>query len=358
MTDRSLDADPTPSPAVVGAGGAVPAAASGTTRAATPAERQRAKNAERGPVLPVRVPWLALLVFLVIALGGAWLVELPVWLSGDGLESPLFGPLTFAMMYTPALAAVVVVLWVHRAPSIPRWLGLWPMRPARRTWLLIAIAAVGFTVLPFGAMLLGQAMGLIRLDFTAFSGVVAMLEAAGPPAGAAIDPGVIALITVVSLPVITLVNCFATFGEELGWRGWLLPALRPLGTWPALLSSGAIWGVWHAPVILLGYNYQRSDLLGVAFMTVFCVLVGISIGWLRLRSASVWPAVAAHAAINTATAQFFVFVDARDLPVSPWGTFLGWPGWILLALVAVLLAVTGQLAKQPQPGLTLAESRG
>ncbi|WP_258566553.1 type II CAAX prenyl endopeptidase Rce1 family protein [Leucobacter luti] len=42
-------------------------------------------------------------------------------------------------------------------------------------------------------------------------------------------------------------NCIFTFGEEIGWRGWLLPALRPLGTWPALILSGAIWACGTRP---------------------------------------------------------------------------------------------------------------
>ncbi|MGW3470314.1 CPBP family glutamic-type intramembrane protease [Saccharopolyspora sp. NPDC000995] len=33
-----------------------------------------------------------------------------------------------------------------------------------------------------------------------------------------------------------------------GWRGWLLPRLMEFGTWAALLHSGPIWGVWHAPL--------------------------------------------------------------------------------------------------------------
>lgn len=319
------------------------------------ADAQRAKNRERGPIFPTTVPWLAVAVFVAIAVGGAWLVALPLWTSGEGLMHPLFTLVALAMMYTPALATLVVVLWVRRPANIPRYLGLAPMRPAGRTWLVIAIGAVGFWVLAYGSMLLGQALGLIRLDLSGVSAITATLEASGAPP-APVDPAVLVAINLLTLPLITAVNSAAAFGEEIGWRGWLLPSLRPLGTLPALLGSGVIWGVWHAPLILLGYNYQRTDLAGVGFMVVFCVLVGVLIGWLRLRSASVWPAVVAHAALNTAVSAFLIFVDARDLPAGPWGSLLGWPGWILLALAGVALIVTGQLRKQPQPGLTLAES--
>lgn len=319
------------------------------------ADAQRAKNTERGPIFPSAVPWLAVAVFLAVALGGAWLVALPLWVSGEGLMHPLFSLVAVAMMYTPALATLVVVLWVRRPANIPRYLGLTPMRPAGRTWLFIAVGAVGFWVLAYASMLLGQAMGFIRLDLSGASAITATLEATGVAATPA-EVAVVVVVSLITLPFITAVNSLAAFGEEIGWRGWLLPSLRPLGTLPALLISGAVWGVWHAPLILLGYNYQRTDLAGVGFMVVFCVLVGILIGWLRLRSASVWPAVVAHAALNTAVSAFLIFVDVRDLPAGPWGSLLGWPGWILLALAAALLLVTGQLRRQPEPGLTLAES--
>jgi membrane protease YdiL (CAAX protease family) len=80
------------------------------------------------------------------------------------------------------------------------------------------------------------------------------------------------------------------FGEEWGWRGYLLPALSPLGHWTALLGSGVIWGLFHAPFALQGYQYpDHPDLFGVAAFTIACVLIGTLLGWLRLVSGSIWP---------------------------------------------------------------------
>ncbi|WP_395243507.1 CPBP family intramembrane glutamic endopeptidase [Agromyces sp. MMS24-K17] len=339
---------------------AAPAVAPGVS----PADRQRAKNAAGGPIFPVTVPWAAVVVFVAIAFAGAWLVALPLWTSGEGLGHPLFGLIAPVMMFTPALATLVVVLWVRRPANTPRFLGLSPIRPAGRTWLFIALAFVGFTLLPFLAILLGHALGLLRVDLVGLSGVQAMLDAANDAAGASgaavpLDPATLLLISLVSLPFLTAINSVAAFGEEIGWRGWLLPSLRPIGTAWALVLSGAIWGLWHAPLILLGYNYQRTDVVGLLSMVAFCVLTGFVIGWMRLRSASVWPAVVAHGAINTATSQFLLLVDADSLadPATLWGSVLGWPGWILLAVAIAVIMLTGQLRKQPAPGLTLAESR-
>ncbi len=67
--------------------------------------------------------------------------------------------------------------------------------------------------------------------------------------------GVLVLLQLLALPMAAFINLVPALGEELGWRGWLLPKLMPLGAIPAILTSGVIWGLWHTPLILLGYNY-------------------------------------------------------------------------------------------------------
>ena len=325
------------------------------------AEHQRERNRRAAPIIPDAVPWRAVIAFVVIALGLAWAVASPLWISGDGLAHPAFQFIALGMMYTPTIAALVVVFFIARPRSIPRQLGLSPLRPVGRTVGLTAAAFVGFPVLAFLAMLLGDAMGLIRLDLVGLSGLAELIAAQG---GEELDPAGLRLAavgTLLFIPVNIIVSSLAAFGEELGWRGWLLPNLMPLGTWPALATSGVIWGVWHAPLILLGYNYLRTDAVGVLMMVGWCVLLGALIGWLRLRSASVWPAVVAHGAVNGSVTALGVLIAADTPDLSVFGTLLGWSGWIVLAVVILLLVVTGQFrrdklrgALQPAPATTLA----
>ena len=63
-------------------------------------------------------------------------------------------------------------------------------------------------------------------------------------------------------------------GEELGWRGFLLPKLLPIGQWKAILVSGLIWGFWHAPVIAQGHNFPRHPYWGILVMMFACMLLG------------------------------------------------------------------------------------
>ena len=292
-----------------------------------------------------RVAWPSIIAFVLLACGLAWLVCLPLWL-GRGLAQPAAGVLLPAMMFTPAVAALVVtfVLRVPRRGRRSEVLGLWPLRPARRVvWLIVAGWLAPPVIVALG-ILLSAAFGFVRLDL-GFSAFAAQLESALPP-GTPLPPvGLVVGAQIASIPIAALVNAVFAFGEELGWRGWLVPALRPLGTGTALLASGAIWGLWHSPIILLGYNFGRTDISGVLFMVGGCVAWGVLLGWLRLRSASVWPAVVAHGALN-ASAGLVLLVAAAQPDLALAGP-LGVATWVVLAVVDAVLALTGQFRRQP-----------
>ncbi|CAD5138527.1 CPBP family intramembrane metalloprotease domain-containing protein [Microbacterium sp. Nx66] len=295
---------------------------------------------------PTRVPWRAVLIFTLTACGLAALVCLPLWL-GDGLAEPFAGAILPVMMFTPAAAVLVVMLTtgVPEKGVRARFLGMWPLRPAKRVVGLLVAAWLVPPVLVALGILLAAVLGWVRLDLT-FSAFADQLAQALPP-GTPVPPvGVVVFAQLAAIPVGALVNSVLAFGEELGWRGWLLPALRPLGTWPALLLTGAIWGLWHSPVILLGYNFGRTDVTGVMFMIGGCVAWGVLFGWLRLRSGSLWPAVVAHGSLNAAAGMIMIVAAVQpDLALA--GP-LGVAGWIVAAVVALVLALTGQFRRQPE----------
>ena len=79
------------------------------------------------------------------------------------------------------------------------------------------------------------------------------------------------------------INAVAAFGEEYGWRNYMVDALRGQQFWKAALLIGFVWGIWHAPLILIGHNYPQHPIAGVWMMCVFCILMGVLELWLVLK---------------------------------------------------------------------------
>jgi uncharacterized protein len=100
-----------------------------------------------------------------------------------------------------------------------------------------------------------------------------------------------------------------------------------------LLISGLIWGLWHAPLTPLGYNYPNPAPVFVGF----CVTFGLVMGWLRLRTGSIWPAVVAHAAFNATVPTFLMLGDTAAPPNFAIAGPIGLVGWAFLGLPAAAL---------------------
>lgn len=297
-----------------------------------------------------RIRPFATISFTVLALGLAWLVALPLWMDG-GLANPLAGILIPIMMFTPAIAVLIVMFVLRPVPKGERlrFLGMWPLRPAKRVVWMMVLGLLAPIVLVVASVAVAALCGWVQLDLVHFSGFSDQL-AASLPEGVPAPPAIVVILAqLVTIPfAAATINAVLAFGEELGWRGFLVPALRPMGTWPALLISGAIWGLWHSPVILLGYNFGRFDITGVLFMTGGCITWGVLLGWLRLRSASVWPAVFAHGAMNASGGLIALVYLAGTTYDPALAGILGVSGWIVCAIVAAVLALTGQFRRQPE----------
>lgn len=299
-----------------------------------------------------RVDWAAVSTFAIAAIALSWLVALPLWLRGQGLADPFLGVSAAAMMLTPGLATVAALLVERRsrgrrgARVVLRALGMWPLRPVARTVLFCVGAVVAMPLLVLLGLTVTGMLGLASFDPVGFSGFAETIDEAVPE-GVVLPPvEVIVVLQLVMIPVGAIVNAPFAFGEELGWRGWLLPALRPLGVWPALVISGAFWGLWHAPLLLLGYNYAEPNALGVALMVVACTFLGVLLGWTRLRTASVWPAVFAHGAFNASAGlgALLIAAESPEPPASVAGP-VGVVMWGVFAAVAVVLIVAGQFRR-------------
>jgi membrane protease YdiL (CAAX protease family) len=111
-------------------------------------------------------------------------------------------------------------------------------------------------------------------------------------------PVLFAYFAFMSLIAGPFINLIATFGEEFGWTGYLLPSLLPLGRWRAVSIYGVIWGLWHAPLIVGGFHYAGHPIAGVLFFCAFTTTVGLIQCSLLMRYRSVLLTSFFHAAIN------------------------------------------------------------
>jgi uncharacterized protein len=96
-------------------------------------------------------------------------------------------------------------------------------------------------------------------------------------------------------------HLFAAAGEELGWRGVLVPNLaRTSGSKTIAFLPGAIWALWHYPDILFfDYNAGTQVIFALTCFSVSLIGAGAFLSWLRLVSGSIWPAVVFHGAHNS-----------------------------------------------------------
>lgn len=144
-------------------------------------------------------------------------------------------------------------------------------------------------------------------------------------------------------PFANLLNCF---GEEWGWRGFLLPRmLKQFKVVPALLLSGVIWGLWHAPLTVMGHNYGVDypgyPFAGILAMCLFCTVLGIILSYVTIKTKSCIPAIMGHGTLNGFAAAGLLFSSTEHpynvfLGPAPTG-LIGGAGFIVLAGVLLYL---------------------
>jgi uncharacterized protein len=184
-----------------------------------------------------RVAWGHVVAFTLFAYAIAWAMwaslfpEIRDALSSGRTGSAIdLGGVTVFGMFAPALAAVAMRAFVSRE-GFRGSLG-----PIRRRWRYYAVAVVGSAV---------------------FVGILIALAWAGV-GGSALEKT--ASITLTMLLVGVPIGTVLAFGEEYGWRGYLLPKLLPLGEVRASLLVALIWAPWHLPVLLAGLNYPGRSI--------------------------------------------------------------------------------------------------
>jgi uncharacterized protein len=308
-----------------------------------------------------RVRWGLVGLFYAIALGWALAVAAALYLLGqrDLSGSAVAGwvAAVLAVLYMPVpMVAALIVEKIDR-----RGFGLRAVF-AKGWWKLLArvlVAAVVVLIALLAGMLAaswlsGNVLGISgagRLLFShedlvanVVSNTDGSLDVTQVAAISARLPDLGLLIALTAggalLAGFTINGLFA-FGEEYGWRGWLADELRPLGALRANMITGVLWGLWHAPLVLLGYNYGSYRILGVGFMVVWCVAASFLLWRVRETTGSLLAPAVVHGSINAFAGVFLiVLVDTNQLVAAPMGA-------VGIAVVAVVAALFWVFTRKP-----------
>ncbi|TWT22406.1 CPBP family intramembrane metalloprotease [Luteimonas marina] len=207
-------------------------------------------------------------VFIVSVLAISWGFEAFIILNG-GVRN--FGPLWIvALMCIPGVLSIALRLILKSG------FGDVGFRVGKGRYYIYAIAV---------PLLLALFVGLVS---TAFD-----IRKFSP-----ISPEQLLQITPVLLSVLGL-GLIGAFGEELGWRGFLLPKMMSGGFKSPYLACALVWASWHLPLIAFGDFYQTDNPLLMALVYGLGIIaMSFVFSELRVRSGSVWIAAVAHAAHN------------------------------------------------------------
>jgi membrane protease YdiL (CAAX protease family) len=195
------------------------------------------------------------------------------------------GLYVFALMWSPGVSALITRLVFQRNLRGEGWL------PGAPRWLVLAyLLPIVYAAVAYGTVWL---RGLGAVDLTRFKTPVTTFLVVG-----------------------SLQSLLSATGEELGWRGFLVPELaKTMSFGRTAFVSGAIWALWHMPLIIFAdYNAGTSTWYALMCFAVMVVAMSFPMAWLRLRSGSVWPAAILHASHNLFVQGFFDRVTVNTGP--------------------------------------------
>jgi membrane protease YdiL (CAAX protease family) len=226
-------------------------------------------------------------------------------------------------MFTP-LAAVMLMLLVVTRDGYTRagWRGLGLARAGWGSW---GLALLGPLFVMGCTYAIVWTTGIGRLNLTNMPGMLDFL---------------------LNLVISLIVTSLLASAEEIGWRGYLLPHLLPLGRMKALLISGLLHGLWHLPLMLLTpfYHAGGNRLIVITLFLLTLTVAGVLYGYLRLTSGSLWPVALAHGTLTTFSASSPLLLEY----------LAGESGLFSLLGAALLVGWLGhrwQVERGTQPGL-------
>lgn len=264
-----------------------------------------------------RVRWGLATFFAALAIGSA-LLEYTA-----SRASFLDRPFVSIYMWWVTGAAVLAHLlvrdqvrdWAFRWPG---WAGTRAVLVGTSLPLVVGLAAYGVS----------WGTGIARFSSAGISSTVFGIAISGPP------PVRFLKLLLLNLTVGALWSCKSAAGEEIGWRGYMLPRLMASGVRAPITISGLVWALWHLPLIFGGqFNSIPHSTASICIFAADIIGQGYILAWMRLSSGSIWPCIWTHGLWNQLIGRSF---DAVTEASHPW---LGESGVITTAVVIVFAAV-------------------
>ncbi len=283
---------------------------------------------------PTTLERKGILTFLAITFGITYALEGALILSGFRFAAipGAFGQVVVMIaMWVPTVATFITVRFVtHEKPALGNFrLGSW--KPYLASALILPLC---FAII-YG---LTWAFGLAQPDWQLEQFRAMFLEAGIPFPPIPHPEQPLLGLFFASLVVAPFFNGLIALGEEIGWRGYLLPRLMPLGKLRAYLLSGVIWGLWHLPLILIGFTYPDQPILGTLAFIAMTTALGIYINELTLKHNSCVLAAWVHGTFNAQKLGVWSLLFPRVNPLL--GGFAGVIGilvWLALGIWQVNL---------------------
>ena len=251
----------------------------------------------------------------------------------------LTGLITPAYMWTPGVAAIATC-WIfgRRVSALP-----WGVPAAGYGWMGYAIP-VGYALTAYIVLWI---TGLAPSQFAAFDASARAALGLGTGTATVVAAALVATIGVIRA-------CSSALGEEIGWRGFLVPALAErMPFWGVALVSGLIWFAWHIPSILLtDYNAGAPIAFTLTCFGIGTVAMSGIAAWLSLRSNSLWPAVLLHASHNSWTQALLDRMTVENEQSAYWATEFGIGLTATTVLALVLLCWLGGVPKTRKSAAT------
>jgi uncharacterized protein len=285
------------------------------------------------------INWKKIGLYILLSFGISWMAALLMKLL-DIEYSSTAAKAMIGLLFMPGPAIAVFIIqrfiykegfekygWSFNKSDIKKYLEV-------ALWFLLLTALCLTTIAFLGNTHLIDKFGQLDFSQASFDGNIKQLAAGNLPASLPkINPSFAFIIIILGGLISSITfNLPFMFGEEFGWRGLLLKETQGLGFIPSCLFIGLVWGIWHAPIILMGHNYPSNPIAGVGMMCLFTIGLCPIFAYARLKTQSILGPSMLHGMINSTAAIYLLFIINKNEFCS---SIAGWSGVIAGTLFCI-----------------------